>query len=173
MSEFTGLISDEFKQLHVDMITEVIRGCSVECTLIYGDTKFTDCPNCIYSPLTGASSNQYETGGPIPFTFGKCPYCNGKGKLATESTVDINLALIFDFKSWLPGLSTPIQSPEGFVQSLSLFDTFEDLKNAKELVVKDGIEEYVRFRFERHGEPEPCGLGSHSFVTTMWKRIEN
>lgn len=173
MSDFTGLISDAFKQLHVDMITEVIRGCSVECTLIYGITKGTDCPNCIYSPMLGASSNKYQSGGPIPFTFGKCPYCKGIGKLDVESSTDINLALIFDYKSWIPGLSTNIQSPEGFVQSISGFETLEDLKNAKELLVKDGIEEYIRYRFERYSEPEPCGLGSHSFISTLWKRIKN
>lgn len=172
MSDFTGLISDDFKQLHVDMITEVIRGASVECTLIYGDTKFTDCPNCIFSPLTGKSSNIYEAGGPIPFTFGICPYCKGAGKLPIESTTIIDLALIFDYKSWIPGLSTNIQSPNGFVQTISLFDTFEDLKNAKELLVQEGVEQYIRYRFERYSEPEPCGLGSHSFIATMWKRIE-
>ncbi|GAH09218.1 unnamed protein product, partial [marine sediment metagenome] len=32
---------------------------------------------------------------------------------------------------------------------------------------------FVKARFERIGEPEPCGLGANDFVATMWRRIES
>lgn len=171
MSNFTGLISDSFKQLHIDMITEVIRGCSVPCTLIYGTTNWTDCPNCVYDQAGKKSSNIYEGGGPIPFTFGVCPYCNGVGRLTNEVTVDTTLAPIYDYKGWIG--SVEVNTPHGFVQTLSVWATYDNLKEAKEVIIGTDTNEYVKARFERYGEPEPCGLGSNSFVATMWKRIEN
>lgn len=173
MSDFTGLISAEFKQLHIDMITEVIRGSSVICSLVRGNTKFTDCPNCVYDSVNQRSSNRYQSGGPIAFTFGVCPYCHGIGKVPSEQISTISLAPIYDYKHWVPGLAANVQSPYGFVQTLSLFNTYDDLKEAKEIIIDTSINSQVKARFERYQEPQPCGLGSSSFIMTLWKRIEN
>ena len=172
MSDFTGLISDEFKQLHIDMITEVIRGSSVSCTIIFGGTKFTDCENCIYDVVGKKSSNQYQSGGPIPFTTGICPFCSGIGRIPDEQTETISLCPIYDYKSWIP-MNVSIESPMGFMQTLSLFSTYSTLVRAKEIIVDSSITNVVRSRFQRYGEPQPCGLGSSSFVSVMWERIEN
>ena len=173
MASFVGLISSAFKQLHIDMITEVIRGCSVTCTIITGVTLYDDCVNCVFDPIGNKSSNRYQSGGPAPFTVGLCPMCAGAGKIPNEQTTSISLAPIYDFRQWIPSINAPVGSPEGFLQTLSLFSTYDDLKQAKELIVDTSIDTSVRPRFERHGEPEPCGLGSSSFIITMWKRIEN
>ena len=173
MSDFDGLISSEFKQLHIDMITEVLRGCNVPCQLIYGNTLFTDCPNCIYDSLSGRSSGRYEAGGPIPFYSGTCPYCNGIGRIPTESTDTINLCPIYDYRSWVPTINSNVNSPYGYVQTLSLFSTYSTLQRAKEIIINTDITSTVKARFERNGEPQSCGMGSSSFIATMWKRIEN
>lgn len=174
MSDFTGLITDEFKQLHIDAITEVIRGCSVPCQLIFGATKFTDCPNCIFDVGAGKSSNRYQANGPIPFNSGLCPYCNGIGKIADEQTESISLCPIYDYKSWIPDINSNVQSPYGFVQTLSAYNTtYSKLLQAKEILINTDQNSKVRSRFERYGEPQPCGLGSSAFVSTMWKRIES
>lgn len=171
MSDFTGLITDEFKQLHADMITELVTSCTVECQLIYGQTLFEDCPNCLYDPIGNKSSNRYQTGGPAPFT-GICPICFGQGKIPNEQTTDIDLVIIYDYKSWVP-TGIKYESPFGYVQSLSLLNTMNDIKRAKEILVDTSLDSSVRQRFERAGEPQPCGFGAATIIATMWKRIEN
>jgi hypothetical protein len=168
---FNGLITTQFKQLHADAITELVTGCAVPCQLIYGNTLFTDCVNCIYDPIGNKSSNRYLTGGPSPFT-GVCPVCFGQGKIPSEHTESISLSVIYDYKSWLP---TPVEvnSPKGFIQTLSVLATMDEIKEAKEIIANTDLNSYVKSRFERYGEPQPCGLGQATIIATMWKRIEN
>jgi len=172
MSDFTGMIDATFKQLHIDMITEVIRACAVTCTLSFGVTLWTDCANCIFDPIGNKSSNRYQTGGPAAFTVGICPMCAGAGKIPDVQTSTVSLAPIYDYKSWIP-MTTKVQSPNGFIQTVSLFSTYAELTQAKEVIVDTAIDTTVRSKFERYGKPEMCGLGSSSFVLVMWKLIEN
>jgi len=170
---FDGLISDAFKDCWTDAITELVRGCGVTATLIYGVTKFTDCPNCIYDPIGGKSSNRYETGGPIPFSFGICPMCAGVGKIPDEQTATVLVMPIYDYKSWIPGITSNIQSPYGFVQTLSAWSTRDEIRRAKEILIHVGLDSDEKARFERHALPEPCGLGNDEFIVTMWRMIES
>jgi hypothetical protein len=161
------------RDIHKNMITEVIRTYSVPCKIIYGDTVFIDCPNCDFDPVSGKSTNRYTAGGPVPFTKGVCPYCHGAGRIAQEETETVNLAPVYDYKKWIPGLIPQIQSPHGLVQTVSLFDeTFDKLRRAKELIINTDIESHVNTRFQRFSDPEPCGIGKADFVITLWQRIE-
>lgn len=173
MGQFDNLITDEHKQMHVDAITEVLRACSVTCTLEYG-TRSIDCPNCIYDSRTGKSTNRYQTSpaGPIPFTFGVCPYCNGEGKLLQEETQSVDLCPIYDYQSWYP-MTIRIESPLGFVQTMSPFSLRKQLIRAKSIIIDTAIDTSTRPRFERWGEPEPCGFGGSDFIVMMWRRVEN
>lgn len=173
MSDFTGLITSTMKTTHVDMITEVLRGCSVPCTLYFGDTKYTDCPNCIYDPINKRSSGRYQSGGPIVFSNGACPYCHGAGRIPQDDSENLSLCPIYDYRSWIPTISSNVQSPEGYVQTMSVFSTRKLIVRAKEIIIDTTITSSVRTRMEKHGEPEICGLGGSDFVITMWKRIEN
>ena len=168
---FSGIINSDFKNLHANAITELVTGCAVPCTLVYGQTLFTDCPNCLLNVVGNKSSNRYQAGGPTPFV-GICPVCNGAGKIPTEQTASIDLAIIYDYREWI-NIGIEIGSPLGYVQSLSLLKTLDDLKEAKELIVDTNISKYVNQRFERVGEPQPCGFGQATIVVTMWKRIES
>lgn len=170
MSDFTGLITSEMKQMHADAITEVVRACAVACTLYYGETKWTDCPNCIFSPILNASSGQYEPGGPVYFT-GICPWCKGAGRIFEERTLDIQLAPVYDFKQWIP-IGVEVGTPNSAVQTLSLLSTFDELTRAKEVVIDTSLPSTEQ-RFERQGEPQPCGFGQSTIIVTMWERIKN
>ena len=90
---FEGIITAEFKQLFKDAITALLEdtALTVPCQLIYGGTKWTDCPNCLFSPATNKSTGIYTVGGPVPFYTGVCPYCNGAGRLSEEDTENIYL----------------------------------------------------------------------------------
>jgi len=170
MSLFDNIITDEFKQIHADQITEVVRACSRPCRLIYGQTKFDDCPNCIYDPIGRKSSNRYQAGGPMPFGIGICPMCHGIGRIPDETTVDINLCPIWDHRSWIPQIAQQVHTPLGFVMTMSLVNTYDELKEAKEVVIDTDVEQYSRNLYVRHSEPEICGFGRADFIFVLWKR---
>lgn len=166
MSDFTGLISAEFKQLHVDMITETIRGFSVTCQAIYGGSKYQDCANC-------TNGNVYTSGGPAPFTFGVCPVCQGTAKIEVEATENVSLAPIYANHTLTPLASHfNIQNPDCDLMTVSLIATYPVLKRVKELIVNTDIITYVKGRYERAANPEPCGFGGE-FIITKWKRVGN
>lgn len=129
--------------------------------------------NCIYDPIGNKSSNRYQAGGPMPFTVGGCPMCYGTGKTPDETTTSINLCPIYDYKQWIPNITSAVQSPNGMIQTISKFSTYEALTQAKELLVDTDIETVTRQRFERASKPEPCGIGGSDFIVMMWKLIEN
>jgi len=171
----TTLISSAFKQLYITAINQLLAddALTVPCTLVYGDTKWTDCPNCKLLP-NGRSSNIYQTGGPLPFTHGVCEYCHGVGRLPETSEDSVYLAVIFDSKSWIKWSKESVSphSPASFVQTISKFaETYTKLKKAKYVVMDTNIEDNTRSRYERFAEPEPVGLGASTYVITMWKRI--
>ncbi len=174
---FTGIITSDMKLLFTNAIDAMLEStaCTVPCRLIYGNTKFTDCSNCIISPVGGRSSNRYQSGGPAPFSFGQCPVCFGLGKIPDEQTEVVNLSVIWDYRDWISfaGVDAKTLSKEGFVQTISsLSDTLVNIKRAKSLIIDTDIEKYVHHRFDRHGEPNPIGLGADTYIVTMWKSIE-
>jgi len=173
---FSGIISSAFKQSFNDAIDALLENtaCTVPCTFISGDTKFTDCPNCQYSPTTGRSSNKYTAGGPIPFSFGVCPYCHGDGRIPTEESSTIYLALIWNYKDWIGWLDAQARtlSEKGFVQSMSILaDSYTQIKGCKSILLNTNIDVYKHRKFQRYGEPNPIGLGDDRYLLTMWEPV--
>lgn len=173
MSIFTGLITAEIKQLHHDSILEAVRAASVPCTIIFGGSKFTDCPNCIFDPAANKSSGRFQNGGTQPFS-GVCPICFGAGKLTVQTTETINLAVIYDYKDWIK-LAPNINNPNGIIQTISPQDTIVSLKKAKELIVNTTFQTDTQItqKYERFNEPDTCGFGQVTIVHMLWKRIES
>jgi len=172
---FSGIINDQFKQIFQDAIDSLLENpaLTVPCQLIFANTQFTECPNCLFDPMTQRSSNQYNGGGPISFTNGVCPYCRGVGLVATSNTKDLNLMVLWNYKDWIGWNGVPDQSmtPFGQCQTMSKISTISDLKNAQEVILDTDISQYVKHRFQRTSEPNPIGLGADSYVLVMWKRI--
>lgn len=169
---FENLIPDELKTMHCEAIQEVIRAASRPCLLYFGINKYTDCPNCIFSPVLQRSSNRYQTGGPIPFSTGQCPVCAGEGRIIDEYTESADLAPIYDYRDWMSIASSNVKIPNSYVQTLSKIDTYSLLVQAKEVIIDTALVSKVRQRFSRWGEPEPCGFGTTCCIATMWRRIE-
>lgn len=145
--------------------------CMVPCRLIFEGTKFTDCPNCILSVSTKVSSNKYQTGGPMPFNTGICPYCQNRGLIRDEQTETVYLLPIWDYKDWVgwKGSSEKSRYANGSVQTMSAMSTISNLKRAKEIIINTDIEKYTHHRFTIDGEPTPIGFGADSYIFTMWK----
>lgn len=106
----------------------------------------------------------------MPFRNGGiCPLCGGNGKKAVVTTENINLGIIYDYRDFL-GSSTPVNIPDGFIQTVSKKETIPKLLRAKELQPSIAIKNYVDSRFERASEPQPVGFGNDNFVFCNWKK---
>ena len=174
VSDFTPLLNN-LSQLHSDAITALITSeeSTIPCRITYGTTRFTDCENCKYDSIRGRSSNIYEPGGPYPFTDGQiCSLCFGQGKVQLDPTTEaIELVVIFEPKDWIN--VGRVSTADGRIQTISLLSTtMAKLKRASSIVVGTDVESAERYKYERISEPTPCGFGSTSFVSVMWKKIE-
>ena len=167
---FSGIISSDFKQIFTNAISALIYddACTVPCTLYYGVTRYEDCVNCIYDPIGRKSSNKFQDGGSVPFPFGSiCPMCNGQGKRGVESSEDLNLMVIWDYKQFM-NVGT-VENPDGMIQTMTFAENTPKIKRAKEIIVATQLGSYARHRYERAGEPTPCGFSSE-FVSCTWKK---
>ena len=175
MSSFTGIITSQFKTLFTDMIDALLEdsALTVPCQLIFTNTQFTECPNCIYDSQSGRSSNLYNDTGPISFDQGVCPYCHGIGSVVTDNTLNLNLMVLWNYKDWIGWNGIPDDTGMAFgqVQTISKISTLPDIKNAQEIIIDTDIQHYVKHRFQRSSEPNPVGLGADSYIATMWKRV--
>lgn len=173
---FAGIITADMKDMFTNAIDALLENtaCTVPCRLIYGDTLWTDCENCIFDAIGNKSSNRYAAGGPIPFSFGICPVCFGIGRIPDEQTASVNLSIIWDYREWISfaGVDAKTLSIDGYCQSISkMTTTIKDIKRCKEMIINTDIEQYVHHRFSRQGEPNPIGFGRDDFIVTMWKAI--
>ena len=101
---FSGLINKDLKALFNNAISSLFEdtALTVACTLYFGVTRYEDCANCIYDPIGRKSSNRFQNGGLVPFRYGTiCPVCTGDGKKPIITTENLNLAVIYDYKSFL------------------------------------------------------------------------
>jgi hypothetical protein len=54
------------------------------CFYVVTFSRTSVCNNCYYSDADKASSGRYKPGGPVPFNYGRCPVCHGKGVIETK-----------------------------------------------------------------------------------------
>src|SRR5688572_28517464 len=85
-------IPSELYDEHEWMTDYLLDGeLSTTCSLVYPPTD-SECPNCIFDPAMGRSSNIYKPGGPIPFTdHTVCPWCGGQGRKIEDVRESIKL----------------------------------------------------------------------------------
>jgi len=169
---FTNIITAELKTLHKQMIDALLEddALTVPCQLTYGATNFTDCPNCIFDSFGNKSSNKYQSGGPIPFYHGICPYCNGAGKISASSSETLYLMPIWDSKDWFKLSQNQVSMADISVQTMSKMPTYAQLIRCTSIQIDTNITQYGVPEFTRLGRPEPCGFGASTYIITSWKR---
>jgi len=170
---FLNLISPDFKQLWHDAISELVTSLATNCRLIFGE-KMETCESCgggVNS--TGKKpTSVYVQGSPVHFNnVGRCGVCSGKGKRLVETSENISLAVIWNYRDFIIDVKS-LKTPQGLIQTISRLDpTLPKIKKAKELVVGTDIEKYMRHRFVRNGEPIPVGMRNDEtdFIVVTWK----
>ena len=103
-----------------------------------------------------------------------CPYCNGKGYKANETTEDITLRIYWNKKFWVD-IGIPIDVPDGAMQTISYMTDLEKINKAKYIIPNyDGIEKYDQSRYERAGSSYPQGFKQNAtkYIVTFWTRSD-
>lgn len=172
VNPFSGIIDSSLKSVFNNAINAILEddALTVSCTLEYGITKYESCVNCLYDPIGQKSSNRFQDGGPAPFPFGTlCPVCNGNGRRPLTSSENVNLAVIFEPRQFLE-MSTPVNTADGYIQTLAKKTMTHKLQRAKEIIVSTDVSNFFSHRYQRVSEPLPIGLGNNEFVVCTWRR---
>ncbi len=77
-------VDEDYRQDVKDGFDDILDLFAKPCLLSYASSDI-DCPNCGWDNLGKKSTNKYTVGGPVPFTSGICPVCNGTGQEAEET----------------------------------------------------------------------------------------
>jgi len=167
---FDGIISDDLKLLYSNSIEALINGLATPCRIFYPSTKFEAC-DCQSSPIGNKASNRGISGAPMPFNkVSGCVYCQGSGKKPVETTENLNLAIIWNYKKFIP-IGYDIKIPDGLIQSLSkLSSTLVPITKAQYILIATDIANYGPNKFVLEGKPVPVGFGDQSFLVCFWKR---
>lgn len=167
---FAGIITSDFKDLYINMIDSLLEddALTIPCRFSYLGTKSTLCTNCVFSPMSGRSTNKFLTGGPSPFSFGACPLCHGVGRIPDLQTETINLCVLWNQKDWIGDV--PVNSSDGMIQTISKIDTLDNIRRVTEILVDTNIEQYEKFVFALSGDSILSGLGASSYIFAFWER---
>lgn len=143
-------------------------GLTIPCTLVYDSTKLTVCPNCIYDTLSKKSSNQYKTGGPLPFANGQtCPYCLGSGTTnSATAEQEVYFAVLTDSKNFIGSVNTP----DIDAQTICSISYLDQIRKCSKVIFNTDIPNLTNNIFVRSNEPSPVGLGDNKYIFTNWKR---
>jgi hypothetical protein len=171
---FDNIISPLFKSTFNHAIDALLadNALTVPCSLHYESSNRNLCNNCIFDPISQRSLNVYNSNGPSPFSEQSiCPVCNGYGSIDKSKVEKIYLAVIFDSKYWFNWANkNSINISAGSVQTLCSISYLPKLKNAQYMTMDTNISNYNNYSYTIAGDPQPCGLGSHPYLMTMWSR---
>lgn len=171
-------LSNSLRSAIQDAFDYLITEFDKECRLIYTPLR-EQCPNCIWDSSREASSGKYKAGGPIPFTSGTCPYCQGRGFSLTEQSETIHCKLIFlslrDIANFLRDkefLDNSLLVPYGVVEVRFFHTLVPKILRATELITQVPIEPFFHQRYQRLGEPsDRFNIIQGRYFTTFWRRI--
>lgn len=137
------------------------------CRLQY-PPKRTACTNCVFDTITQRSSGVYKTGGPISFSFGICPWCNGLGYIETENTTDIKMRVYWERRYWVK-INTSINIPDGSIQTIGFLYDIPKIKQAQSIIINPNLESINSWSYILASEPIPFGLTKRHFIA-YWTR---
>jgi len=158
-----SVFTDDFFAQHEKAINTLIAdtGCSVPCTLVFGNCRFLNCDNC--------SNSIYTPGGPAPFANGQlCPLClGGRGQSVTEEEC-WNFVVEFNSKGFR---SSKARDPKVEAETFCRTEFYERIRACEYAILDNCNECRWGERYKPIGLPEPCGLKFKNFILTAWEKI--
>lgn len=129
------------------------QGVGEACRLYF--VSKTNCPNC----LKGAPG-KYRPGGPIEFSIGMCPYCNGKNYVENVTNRDVNLRTYWREQDWRK--IAKIEFREGRVMVIGYMRDYDDFRKATHMRFFTDLDQ--EYKYKLTGEPMPHGFGKRYFA---------
>lgn len=158
-----------FKQYY-EVVDELLENSatSFSCRIYYIPT-ISECTNCVFS--YGTASNVYKAGGPVPFSFGICPVCNGKGTLEIDQTEDIRLR-IHEYTASRQSqnyklLNKNIQNPEGVFEIRGKKEDIPKLLKSQKILITSNDTRFSNLFYKLISEPMPHGFGYQYFYALI------
>lgn len=138
------------------------------CTIVYPPKK-VECENCIPKPLGADSNSVYKHGGPMPFSFGNCPMCGGKGFKEIENFDTIRLRIYWTRKEWLK-IANSIAVDNADVMVIGYISDLPKIQQSIEIkLAKDQSE--AEYKCNLAGKPTPWGFGKNRYFAALLKGI--
>lgn len=162
-------IPAELIDLHESGVGSLITNLGVPCTLYYPPKK-TQCPNCEFDARTKKSANIYRAGGPISFTAGACPYCNGVGFKEEEASDNIQMSIYWSHRDW-HDIGVQIEKPDGVIQSRGFIEDLPKIKKCNQMEPNLKTNQAIKYRYKLKGEPVPHGFRQQKYFLAFWERI--
>jgi hypothetical protein len=153
------------------------------CKLVY-ESREQPCNNCIIDTKTGESTNQYNGTGPVPFSGGECPVCDGTGRLPnTNQFIMINLYLDWDIRRWMnswgarvtPDLQRDqiLRVPGGVVTGIGKMADLPNVLTCSYCIMDVDSADGTDDRFKLSGAPlDSRIITPHLFFTSFWERLQ-
>lgn len=151
-----------------DLVTEFGKDCE-----LYYPPRMNRCVNCVFDPVGNKSSNRWLNGGPMRFTSGICPMCNGQGRRAEEVTEVIKMSLIWEPKNFIiPVPNVDIRVPFGVIQSRGYIKDIGKIQRASYVVMELPVSPAIRQRYTLRGEPgTPFSIVQARYFVATWERV--
>ena len=162
-------ITDKIRNIASDAIDDLIDQLGKDCELIYPSLK-TDCPNCIYDPITNRSTGRYKSGGPRPFPHGTiCPVCRGNGQIESTHTDTVRLLCQWNPKNFYVGPGA-ITIPYGSVLTKGYMTDLPKILQSKRMIIQIPIHPYIRATFDLWSAPIDAGnIIQGRYFIAVWK----
>ena len=140
-----------------DAIDDLIDQLGKPCKVVYEPTK-TQCNNCYLDTTTDKSSGKYNGTGPVSFTRGKCPVCDGLGYLPDEvENFDIVTLLINTTPKAYKMYDPSVKIPQGLIGAKGYVTDLPKVLTAKTIIVDYQHVVDVSARYVLWGEPAQTG----------------
>jgi len=153
----------ELQSLYEEFADTMLNEFGCNCSIYYPLTK-SECNNCTFVSLGNtSSSNVYNGVGPVSFTFGNCPVCEGRGYKEIESTPDIiKLRFYNNRKDW-KNIGSSIVIPEAEGMIIGAIADMPKLLRMNKMQVETDINNYRTYFFVLASEPNKFGFGNAYF----------
>lgn len=133
------------------------------CTVAYPPISVV-CTNCASDTIGNKPGFTYQHGGPIPFTVGPCPVCDGAGEKSSVTTESVDLVVEFNPRDSKVFADT-IANPNSVIRVQAKMDDLPKLLNAQYLTVPNISGRFAMFR--NAGDEQAIIQGA--YCISYWK----